>query len=140
MARRPGHAPRHAGRCACGAVTFTVSGPLRPVVACHCESCRRQSGHFLAATAVPLEMLSVEGGENLSHWRATGRAVRRFCSKCGSHLFWQEDGSNEVSIMAGAFDPPSGLELSHHIYVAEKGDYYEISDGLPAYPGLSRPS
>lgn len=140
MARRSRPAPSHTGRCACGAVTFSVAGPLRPVVVCHCESCRRQSGHQVAATAAPAEMLSVEGGENLSQWQATDRAVRRFCRTCGSHLFWQEEGSDEVSIMAGAFDPPTGLELSHHIFVAEKSDYYEITDGLPAYPGESRPS
>jgi len=29
------------GGCACGAVRYRVTGPLRPVIACHCESCRR---------------------------------------------------------------------------------------------------
>jgi hypothetical protein len=26
-----------------------------------------------------------------------------------------------------------------HIFVAEKGDYYEITDGLPQWPGDSPP-
>ncbi len=26
-----------------------------------------------------------------------------------------------------------------HIFVAEKGDYYEIADGLPQWPGDSAP-
>ncbi len=31
----------------------------------------------------------------------------------------------------GAFDKPTGTEMALHIFVAEKGDYYEITDGLP---------
>jgi hypothetical protein len=36
-----------------------------------------------------------------------------------------------VSVLAGSFDRPSGLEGASHIFVADKGDYYEITDGLP---------
>jgi len=36
-----------------------------------------------------------------------------------------------VSVLAGAFDLPSGLKGVSHIYVADKGDYYEITDDLP---------
>lgn len=38
-------------QCRCGAVRYEVNGPLRNVIACHCEQCRRSSGHFVAATA-----------------------------------------------------------------------------------------
>lgn len=31
----------------------------------------------------------------------------------------------------GVFDGPTGTNLSMHIFVAEKGDYYAIKDGLP---------
>ena len=31
----------------------------------------------------------------------------------------------------GAFDTPTETQLALHIYVKEKGDYYEIRDGLP---------
>jgi hypothetical protein len=31
----------------------------------------------------------------------------------------------------GAFDTPTSTHLEKHIFVAEKGDYYEISDDLP---------
>ena len=45
------------GGCLCGAVRYEAQGPLRPVVACHCDMCRRTSGHFAAATAVRREAL-----------------------------------------------------------------------------------
>ena len=31
----------------------------------------------------------------------------------------------------GAFDKPTHAIMAMHIFVAEKGDYYEIADGLP---------
>ncbi len=31
----------------------------------------------------------------------------------------------------GAFERPTGVRLEMHIHVADKGDYYDIADGLP---------
>lgn len=121
------------GHCACRAVSYEARGPFRPVSYCHCESCRRQSGHYVSATAVAARNLTITGAENLSEWHATQDAVRRFCRICGSLLFWQGTGSDSVSIMTGSMDLPTGMKADRHIYVAEKGDYYEIDDGLPQY-------
>jgi hypothetical protein len=52
---------------------------------------------------------------------------------CGSVLFWKHNEEAEVSVMAGAFDQPSGLKGESHIFVVDKGDYYDIDDGLPQY-------
>ena len=37
-------------------------------------------------------------------------------------------------MLAGAFNQPTGLEGAFHIFVEDKGDYYEIDDGLPQFP------
>ncbi|MCG6858134.1 MAG: GFA family protein, partial [Salaquimonas sp.] len=47
------------GSCLCGAISFAVTGPMRPVVACHCNQCRKQSGHFFAATDAPDDAVSI---------------------------------------------------------------------------------
>lgn len=31
----------------------------------------------------------------------------------------------------GAFDSPTETQLKMHIFVADKGDYYDIADDLP---------
>lgn len=121
----------HTGACLCGAVRFTTRGPLRGVIYCHCSQCRRQTGHYYAATNVSDEHLELAGGENLTWYRASDFAQRGFCATCGSALFWKRDGADYVSIMAGSFDTPTGLQGEAHIFVADKGDYYEIADGLP---------
>jgi hypothetical protein len=35
----------------------------------------------------------------------------------------------------GAFETPTGTRLEKHIFVDDKGDYYEIVDGLPQENG-----
>ncbi len=124
-------APAFTGGCACGAVRYRVRGPLRPVIACHCRTCRRQSGHFAAATQAPRKRLRIEGAANLTWYNAREYAERGFCTTCGSHLFFQPLGSPVISIFAGSLDEPTGLRLAGHIHVAEKGDYYTIADDLP---------
>lgn len=121
------------GQCHCGAVTFKVNGPVRDVIYCHCGQCRKQSGHIVAATACRDDQISIFGAENLTWYAASETARRGFCKTCGSHLFWKANGSDATSIMAGSFAKPSALRSGHHIHVADKGDYYDITDGLPQF-------
>ena len=123
----------HPGSCLCGKVSFRVSGSLREIIACHCDQCRKQSGHFYAATSAADTDLTVEGSENLTWYAASPEARRGFCRDCGSALFWKREGSASTSILAGAFDKPTGLRIASHIFVGQKGDYYEIEDGLPQF-------
>lgn len=121
------------GGCLCGAVRYRVNGSLRDVLACHCSQCRRSSGHYVAATAASRDAVSIEGEVS---WYTSSPGVRRgFCGRCGSNLFWDQAGSAHLSIWAGSLDGPTGLRLKGHIFVADKGDYYIIEDGLPQHPG-----
>ena len=121
------------GSCLCGAVSFTTTGRLRGVVYCHCSQCRRQTGHFVAATNVPDADIEIDGADNLSWYAASDFARRGFCRTCGSVLFWKHKDLDYISVMAGSFDTPSGLKGDYHIFVADKGDYYEIADCLPQF-------
>ena len=42
-----------------------------------------------------------------------------------------------TGIIAGSLDAPTGLKTMGHIFVAEKSDFYEITDGMPQYEGPS---
>lgn len=117
------------GGCLCGAVTYRVTGPMRPVIACHCRQCRRTSGHHVAATAAPREAVAISGAPV---WFASSETARRgFCGTCGSNLFWDSPDSITLSIFAGTLDDASGLSLAGHIFTGDKGAYYTITDDLP---------
>lgn len=120
----------HRGQCLCGAVRYGVKGALRPVIACHCSQCRRATGNYMTATAAPRETLTIEGSQNITWFTSSDTARRGFCKICGSNLFWQGKGLPYTSIAAGSLDNPTGLSLDRHIYVADKGDYYRIADGV----------
>ena len=92
------------GSCLCGAVKFTVSGPLRPVIACHCQQCRKTSGHHVAATSAARDAIKIEG--DVTWYTSSETAKRGFCGVCGSNLFWDGQGQN-LSIFAGTLDTPT---------------------------------
>jgi hypothetical protein len=120
------HPPPYRGSCLCGECAFEVAGPLRNIVACHCTQCRKQTGHYLAATSARIADFRMLRDAPLRWYRASNTARRGFCSNCGSTLFWQADGRDEISIAAGSFDGPTGLTIEGHIYCADRGDYYAI--------------
>jgi hypothetical protein len=119
------------GSCLCGAVTFKVTGDLGAPVACHCTQCRKQSGHYWAAADVERTGITIKGEMHLKHYSASKGIRRSFCGACGSFLFWEILESSTISIATGAFDGPITATLSKHIFVSDKGDYYDIADGLP---------
>jgi hypothetical protein len=102
-------------------------------VACHCSQCRKQSGHYFAATAVDNDGLIIEGEGNLTWFDASDNAKRGFCSTCGSILFWKNHDEDFTSILAGSLDDETGVQLEKHIFVEDKGDYYELDDNLPKH-------
>jgi hypothetical protein len=124
----------HKGSCLCGAVTFEVTGDLPPPDACHCTLCRRWTGHFLASTDVPRDALTIRGSEKLTWFQSSEKVRRGFCSMCGASLFFDpldQTKHNWIGVSMGAFELPTGTRLAVHIFVANKGDYYDIADGLP---------
>lgn len=122
--------PSARGRCNCGGVSYAVRGPLRPVVACHCNECRRFSGSFWHATAARRTDLAIEDDGSLRWHMFTERTRRGFCARCGASMFFDPMERDYVAIGAGTLEKPTGLELSVHIWTPEAGDYYRIADGV----------
>ena len=121
----------HQGSCLCGAVRFTVQGDLPAPSACHCTKCRKHTGHYEAGTDVPRSALTVVGEERLTWYHSSEKVRRGFCSVCGSSLFFDPVHLDWIGIMMGAFDTPTRTKLAMHIFVADKGDYYDLTDGVP---------
>jgi hypothetical protein len=126
---------RHEGGCLCGAVRYVVRGALRPVVNCHCGQCRRFHGHHGAYSGAARGNVTFTSDTGLRWYRSSPLARRGFCGICGASMFYDRDGRDLLAIAAGSLDRPTGLKTVRHIFTADRGDYYEISDGLEQLPG-----
>ncbi|GFE66285.1 GFA family protein [Litoreibacter roseus] len=119
------------GSCLCGEISFEVTGDVTSVAVCHCGQCRRQSGHVWASAVCKDAALSITGTPKWYH--ASDTAKRGFCGTCGAFLFWKHNAEDTISFSMGALDGPTGLTLQKHIFVADKGDYYDIADDVPQH-------
>nr|WP_293261437.1 GFA family protein [Nannocystis sp.] len=115
-------------------MTFEVAGSLPPPDACHCTQCRKHSGHIFVSSDVPRAALTIHGADHVTWFRSSEKVRRGFCATCGSSLFWDPIFRDWIGVAMGALESPTGTRLGIHVHVADKGDYYDISDGLPQKP------
>ena len=117
------------GSCLCGDITFETDAAPQGASMCHFSQCRKQSGGTWSSAYVAETDLTISGDVLWSE--ASQSAKRGSCPRCGSFLFWKAHDEDTISFALGAVDGPTGLNLTKHIFVREKGDYYTISDGVP---------
>lgn len=131
----------HSGSCQCGGVSFTLTDP-GPGIACHCGKCRKTTGAaFIVATTVPGDSgaITLADGVTLDEFASSEYLTRRRCSRCGATVL------NAVKLKGRAFDnymvtlldDPSAIELSHHIYYADR--VVDVSDDRPKFDAWGRP-
>jgi hypothetical protein len=121
------------GSCLCRAIAFTAGPPEGRAIACHCNECRRQSGHHFAAVPVAKAGVVFKREASMTWYRASDIGTRGFCALCGSTLFWRDDDGPHLHVLMGSLDGATGLHLGAHVWVREKGDYYDIGGDLPQF-------
>ncbi|WP_338724043.1 GFA family protein [Devosia sp. XK-2] len=101
--------------------------------ACHCSRCRKVTGNFEVGVDVKKADLIIHGDDRLT-WYFSSEDVRRgFCSICGAPMFFDPPAADWIGLMLGAFDGPTGTKIAEHVFVGDKGDYYDICDGVPQF-------
>jgi len=93
------------GSCLCGGVSYKIDGPVRDIVNCYCEQCRKTSGHHVAATRVNKDHLEIINDKTLQ---------------------WFECLPEVFAVMAGALDAPTNLKTIGSIFNEDASDYCEI--------------
>jgi hypothetical protein len=78
------------GRCACGAVSYSVAGTPIDMNLCQCRQCQLASGAGHSAH-IAFHGAAVETSGSASHWASVGeqgtRKRRAFCGSCGSPVY-----------------------------------------------------
>ncbi len=131
------------GSCPCGEVRFTISGPVRDVIVCHCEACRAAAEEPWQASAVRRDHLHVEDEASL-RWEpaavSTHGASRALCRSCSGYVLWDAPGRETVSFSANALGADGAdLAVAAHIWVPEeerealrRAGQIVAEEGLPA--------
>lgn len=129
------------GGCLCGNLRYSSEAEPVMQVICHCKTCQKVSGSaYSLNVGVPEDSLVVNG-DSLStyedHSGASGQAFfRKFCSKCGSHVFSHGPAYGAVAfIKAGTLDDPSWIDPTLHIWCDEKIPCVEVPAGATQAAG-----
>ena len=113
----------YTGGCLCGAISYSASS-LGPLWYCHCDQCKKMTGHHMAAVQVAYDNFTVCG--EAKWYYVSDASAYGFCGDCGCQLFWRNDNNDYLSVTAGSLDDTSGLMLKGHVFTSEKGGYYKI--------------
>lgn len=114
------------GRCHCGAVRFVAQFPSRFNAHCHCASCRRAHGAaFVTWVGFPSGQVQVtQGAELLATHESSPQTFRRFCSACGTKLFFEAaKWPGETHVVLAAFDEPVDRPPTVHAFYAEHASW-----------------
>ena len=108
--------PHYGGGCLCGALRYSIDAePIRQLL-CNCVDCQKQTGTaFVSGLMVPSDAVTVTG--TLSIFAMPGGQSgepmhRRLCTKCGSPIIIEKDGTGKKLIMAGTLDDRSQFKLT----------------------------
>ena len=99
------------GSCECGAVTFEVTKAPTSAWYCHCDQCRKASGHFWAGAQLVEDGYRIKTDDRLRWYQSTDVVKKGYCNGCGSTLFWWLNGRAAPAVSAGALDAPTGLTI-----------------------------
>ena len=129
-------------RCTCGAVTLSLPGPSRLIVACHCIDCQRRTGApFGVGAFFPAETIVISGTpKEFTRVAASGGKVHTyFCPDCGSTVYWKADNlPGLVGVAVGAMADPGYPAPARSVFERSKHAWVEIGgDGVGHFPGSS---
>jgi len=139
-ARTGGAMTHYAGGCLCGAVRYSIDAePIRQLL-CNCVACQKHTGTaFVSGLAVPSEAVSITGTMSTFTMPGgqSGEAMhRRFCTKCGSPILIEKDGTGRKLIMAGTLDDKSQFKPTISLFCEQAPSWVVMptqTENLPRY-------
>src|SRR3954452_4375785 len=121
-------------RCSCGALTLTLPGPSKLVVACHCLDCQRRTGApFGVGAFYPVDAVAISGTpKEFTRGAASGGKVHTyFCPNCGSTVYWTADNlPSMIGVAVGALADPKHPAPIRSVFEQSKHDWVQIAGAV----------
>jgi hypothetical protein len=117
---------------------FQADRPVNFVANCHCSMCRRAHGaSFVTWVGLPAARFRFTQRESeIVDYRSSEHVTRRFCGRCGSPLFCNDDRHpDEVHFTLAHLGGDTGLKPESHVYFDCRAYWCDISDDLPKLGG-----
>ena len=130
-------ATTYSGKCFCGAVEIRVSGAPVAMGFCHCASCRSWSGGPVNAFTLwpPDAVKVIRGADQIGAYHKTDKSERKWCKRCGGHLFTEHPGWKVTDVYAATI-PAFAFKPALHVNYQES--VLPIRDGLPKMKDMPR--
>ncbi|MFN3668023.1 MAG: GFA family protein [Brevundimonas sp.] len=127
------------GGCHCGAIRYEMPAEVAHHALCHCTDCRKTSGAPAVAWALaPVDQVTITGSPVA--YASSDHAVRQFCGRCGTGLFYTSETvfPGMIDVQSATLDDPDAIPLQAQIQTAERIGWMAEVHRLPAferYPG-----
>jgi len=120
----------YTGKCFCGAVELHVTGEPAAMGYCHCASCRSWSAGPVNAFTLwqPDAVKVTKGDDQVGTYHKTDKSRRKWCKRCGGHLFTEHPLWKVTDVYAATIPE---LSFKPAIHVNYQETVLRIRDGLP---------
>jgi len=126
--------PERAGGCLCGDIRYRLTA--EPLISriCWCRDCQHLSANGTVNAIFPSASIEISGSpiEHVSAANSGNDVRRRFCPRCGSHLFADSTGRVGLTVVrVGTLDDPSSIHPVANIWTASAPAWACLDPRLP---------
>jgi hypothetical protein len=124
------------GSCHCGLVRWQFVLPVKTVVKCHCNNCRKlQGSDYSSWIVVPKSQFKfTSGAEDMALYRFTQVSEKHFCPNCGTTVYGinGKHFPEDVMIPLGEVDNyAQDLAPKIQVYTNDKAQWVQLHDEEP---------
>ncbi|MFY9510495.1 MAG: GFA family protein [Rubrivivax sp.] len=126
--------PERTGGCLCGSVRYRLTAEPAVARICWCRDCQHIASNGTANALFPSAAIEISGSpaEYVSSGDSGNQVRRRFCARCGSHLFADSTGRVGLTVVRiGTLDEPSSVRPVANIWTTSAPAWACLDPALP---------
>ena len=121
------------GRCLCGDISYRLTSESVASRICWCRNCQRIASNGTVNAVFSADAIEISGNpsEHIAAADSGNQVRRRFCPRCGTHLFSDTTGRPGMTVVRlGTLDDPSSIKPTANIWAASAPACACLDDSL----------